>query len=155
MKNIKFREALLSDLPQVVKLKIDMFKDSGHFDLLINNPYEIILKDYDNLYKSKEAKHYLAIKDNNIISCIGIFIKFDLPYRYYKNPKYGFIGDVYTIKSERGKGLATELTKIAIDWFKNNNITTIRLLASKEASKIYRNFGFNETDEMLLTIHSK
>ena len=38
MKNVEFREALLSDLPQIVKLKIAMFKDSGHFDLLIENP---------------------------------------------------------------------------------------------------------------------
>jgi len=152
MENVEFREALLNDLPQIIKLKIAMFKDSGHFDLLIENPYETILKDYTHLYKSKEAKHYLAIKDNKIVSCIGIFIKSDLPYRYYKNSKYGFIGDVYTIESERGKSLATKLTKISLDWFKENNITTIRLLASKQARKIYKKFGFKGTDEMSLKI---
>ena len=152
MIDILFDEAKINDLPKIIEFKIAMFKESGHFDLLADNAVEIILQDYSNLYQTKKAKHFIALHNNKIIACVGAFIKDDLPYKYYNTPYYGFIGDVYTIPNERKKGISKKLTKFALDWFVENSISNIKLLASKDAEHLYKKFGFESTDEMELNI---
>ncbi len=152
MKEILFDEADINNLPKIIEIKIAMFKESGHFNLLAEDATKIILKDYSNLYRNEKAQHFIALRDNKIIACVGAFIKSDLPYKYYKTPYYGFIGDVYTIPSERKKGISKKLTKLALDWFVKNNVSTVKLLASKDGQYLYRKFGFKSTDEMTLEI---
>ena len=81
----------------------------------------------------------------------GGFIKSDIPYRYFNNPRYGFVGDVYTLPSARRQDLATTLNSHVLDWLKKEGVGMVRLLASDAARKIYKGFGFQETDEMVLT----
>ena len=145
-------EADINNLPKSVEIKIAMFKESEHFDLLAENAIKIILQDYSSLYQNEKAKHFIALHDNEIIACVGAFIKSDLPYKYYQTPYYGFIGDVYTIPNERKKGISKKLTKLALDWFVKNKVSDVKLLASKDAQHLYKKFGFESTDEMALKI---
>lgn len=93
---------------------------------------------------------YFVIEDNNkIIACAGAFIKEDIPYCFYKD-KCGFVGDVYVEPRFRNRGYARELTNAVLNWFTEQNIRTVRLLASHNARHLYESVGFKGTDEMVL-----
>ena len=152
MSNIAFREACLEDFPRIVEMKVARFEEAGHASLLAKSAEGIVMDDYRRLYELNEAKHFVACIDKKIISCVGAFIKADLPYRYFEPSRYGFIGDVYTEPEERGRGLATALNKKALAWLKKRGVIMVRLLASNAGRKMYENLGFTSTDEMALKL---
>ncbi|WP_058308212.1 GNAT family N-acetyltransferase [Gracilibacillus massiliensis] len=77
-------------------------------------------------------------------------IKEDIPYCFYKDPQYGFIGDIFVEATYRRNGYGRLLTNCAIDWLLKMEMKTIRLLASENAKKLYQELGFQGTDEMVL-----
>lgn len=145
-------KATVNDISALVKLKIEMFKESGHINLLADNPEKLIGEKYIELYDVEKACHFIIKENSEIIACAGGFIKSDIPYCFMKTPFYGFIGDVYTTPANRNKGYATLLTKHVINWLSSKGITEIRLLASLQARKMYADMGFLGTDEMLLVL---
>lgn len=146
------QKASLNEIDEIIELKLSMFRETGHLDLLADDAKQRIFQKYTDLYKNDEAIHFIVKNGNRIIACCGGFIKSDIPYCFFKRPFYGFIGDVYTIPDERGKGLATELTKATISWLKSKGVMTIRLLAYEQGKPIYQKIGFTCTDEMELTL---
>ena len=149
---IEFSAANINDLPRVIELKLAMFDDSGHGDLLAADAKSIIANDYRCLYQENKAIHYVARSNGIIVATAGGFIKSDLPFRYFVNSWYGFIGDVYTTPEFRGKGIATKLSKSVMDWLKKQGISMVRLLASDEGRPIYEKMGFRQSDEMEIEI---
>ena len=127
-----------------------MFRDSGAFNLLSEDAFDIIVEDYRKLYDRDEAIHFVAVYDSTIIARAGAFLKSDLPYRYFKVPFYGFIGDVYTESIYRRQGLAHRLSGMAVDWLKSKEVAMIKLLTSTEGRPIYEKLGFESSNEMVL-----
>ena len=152
MNTFKFGIATIDDLPYIVKLKLAMFFESGHFALLAANAEDVILNDYRHLYTSDKARHFVTRVDGCVVAMAGAFIKSDLPYRYFKSSTYGFIGDVYTKPSFRNRGVATRLNKAALRWLKTQNVEMVRLLASDTGRPLYKKLGFVPTDEMVLLL---
>jgi GNAT superfamily N-acetyltransferase len=144
--------ATVYDLPRIVEMKISMFREGGHLDLLANDAARIILQDYQSLYEQNLARHFVMCAEGRIIASAGAFIKSDLPYRYFAKSFYGFIGDVYTEEKVRGRGFATDLTHRAIEWLSQKGVTEIRLLAFDAGRRIYERMGFEATDEMVLNL---
>lgn len=120
--------------------------------ILLDGFIQEVEKTYKELYKSGKAKHFIIKNDNKVIACAGAFIKEDIPYCFFKERKYGFIGDVYVEPDFRKKGYARILTNSVIKWLTEQEIKTIRLLASDNARKLYESLGFKGTDEMVLHI---
>ena len=146
------REASLIDINKIVELKLKMFEESGHMNLLSKDAYEIILNKYTSLYKDGIAQHFVIQDKSEIIACAGAFLKNDLPYSFYIQPVYGFVGDVYTYPKHRHKGYARLLMKEVISWLKIKRVDTIRLLATPQARHMYKELGFKATDEMVLSL---
>lgn len=144
-----FDVATQKDLPQIVCMKLLIFTESGHANLLADGAYEVILADYQRLYVEGHARHYVARIDSNIVGCAGGFIKDDIPFRYFKTSRYGFIGDVYTDTPNRGNGIASRLSADVLAWLRSQNIGMVRLLASEDGRPIYRRLGFTSSDEMV------
>ncbi len=141
-----------SDLERIVHLKMAMFKEAGIEHLLHEDSRDRIYQDYREMYSNNDAIHYAIRVDGIIVSIAGAFIKSDIPYRYFKNSEYGFIGDVYTVSEFRRNGLATRLTGSALAWLENRSVTSVRLLAAPAAKSIYTKLGFKRSDEMVLDI---
>ena len=96
---------------------------------------------------------YFVIESvGQIVACAGAFVKDDIPYCFYRERKYGFIGDVYVSPEHRGKGHARALTQAVLDWFRQQDIKTVRLLASHDARSLYESLGFEATDQMTVTL---
>jgi GNAT superfamily N-acetyltransferase len=144
--------AAAADLRRIVELKLAMFAEGGHAGQLSVDAPTIILRDYRSLYRRDLARHFVVRAGGRIVATAGAFLKSDLPYRYFATPFYGFIGDVYTEPDFRAGGLATDLTRRAIDWLAGRGATEIRLLAFDAARRIYARMGFRATDEMVLEL---
>ena len=152
MNNLEYCIAEIDDLPLIVEMKMAMFIEARHGDLLAKNARTIVLDDYKVLYAKKMASHFIARSNGEIIATVGAFIKSDLPFRYFSPPTYGFIGDVYVKKDYRQNGIATRLSKDALTWFSLNGVKMVRLLASEDALPIYEKLGFVVSDEMVLNL---
>jgi predicted GNAT family acetyltransferase len=144
--------ATVADLARVVEMKLAMFQEGGHADLLAGDAREVIRRDYRSLYRRNVARHFVIRAGGSIVASAGAFLKSDLPYRYFATPFYGFIGDVYTEPAYRGRGMATRLTREAIAWLATQGVTEVRLLAFDAARQIYVRMGFRATDEMVLDL---
>jgi ribosomal protein S18 acetylase RimI-like enzyme len=144
--------AQADDLPHIVALKLAMFEECGHADLLATDAAERVLSDYQTLYARSEAQHFLARSGAQIVAMAGAFIKSEVPFRYFRVPITGFIGDVYSEPEFRRCGLALALNRHAIDWLAAKGIETVRLLASHSGRPIYEKLGFAHSDEMTLDL---
>lgn len=147
---IKYGIGSLEDLPRVVELKIAMLEESKHKRLLHPNSASIILQDYQRLYATNKARHFVAFLEDKIVAMAGAFLKSDLPFRYFYRDTYGYIGDVYTEPSFRNQGIATRLSTDALVWLKSEKVEMVRLFATNAGHPIYKKLGFQPSDEMVL-----
>ena len=146
------RRTKKEDISEIVRIKLQMHREGGYFDLLRDDIDSFIEKTYQFLYSSQKAIHFVFKHDGKIISCAGGFIKSEMPYSFRKIPFYGYITDVYTIPTYRNNGYASALVQQVIDWLQSNGIKDIRLISTLQSRKIYEKIGFRATDEMVLSI---
>ncbi|RKL66548.1 hypothetical protein CR203_14750 [Salipaludibacillus neizhouensis] len=144
------RVASLLDIPAITLLKLKMFKEAGMEHVLREDFVHEVENTYKELYETGKATHFVMEHDNEMSAFAGAFIKEDIPYCFYKEAQYGFIGDVYVDPRFRKQGYARKLTDEVLDWFSEKEIHTIRLLASDSAKKLYQSIGFKGTDQMIL-----
>ena len=151
LNSLEYGTATFDELPRIIEMKMTMFHEVDHAELLSPNAESIILEDYQRLYGEKNARHFVARANGRIVASVGAFIKSDLPFRYFLPASYGFIGDVYTEPSIRGKGVATKLNGDALKWLGSRGVKLVRLLASDTARPLYERLGFTASNEMVLT----
>ena len=152
--SIIFRESTTDDIPDIVEIKVEMFYQAELSHLLPDNACDVISEDYATLYSEGLACHQLAISDGRAVAMSGAFIKDDLPFKYFKTPIYGYIGDVFTLQLFRRQGLSKALNMKSIDWLRTRGVRTIRLHASRQAKGLYRGIGFTDSSEMVLHVEA-
>lgn len=147
---MNYRPSHESEIPSIANLKLKMFEEVGMSHLLMDNFIDEVISTYKTLYLSGKAQHFVFEDNKKIIACAGAFIKEDIPYCFYKELKYGFVGDVYVEPQFRKMGYAKALTNAVLKWISEQDIRTVRLLASHNARHLYESIGFQGTDEMVL-----
>jgi hypothetical protein len=98
------REATLSDISALTLIKLKMFKEVGMEHILREDFIQVVENTYKDLYETGKAVHFVIEHDHDIVACAGAFIKEDIPYCFYKEVQYGFIGDVFVEHSFRKQG---------------------------------------------------
>ena len=149
---VKYEIASLDDIPCIVEMKIEMFREFGYDQYLGKNAREIIIEDYIRMYEASLAIHFLAKVDNRIAGVVGAFIKSDIPFRYFSKSQYGFIGDVYTMSAYRSLGISIKLNREALNWLKDYGVEFVRLLASDAGRSMYERLGFSPDVGMVLNL---
>ena len=139
---MRYRLSSINDIPFIAELKLKMFKEVGMSHLLTDHFIEEVISTYTTLYTKESVQHFVIEEEGKIAACAGAFIKDDIPYCFYKDRRYGFIGDVYVEPPFRRKGYARTLTNAGIQWLSDNGIGTVRLLASYHARHLYESMGF-------------
>ena len=107
----------IDDLARIVELKQKMFEEAGFGHLLSTDFVDIVFEDYKRLYDRAEAAHFLIRVEGRIIGMAGGFVKSDIPYRYLRVPRYGFVGDVYTESTHRRKVTLSNLVYRCLSGF--------------------------------------
>jgi len=70
------------------------------------------------------------------------------PYPGFAGGKIPYLMSVYTEPEFRGKGVATMVTKHAINWAKEHGYPSMTLHASRRGRKIYETLGWKQGNEM-------
>jgi len=151
---VKYDISSPDDIPCIVDMKIEMFREFDYAQYLHKNAREMIIEDYNRMYEEKLATHFLAKLDNRIVGVVGAFIKSDIPFRYFSKGNYGFIGDVYTIPTHRNIGISTRLNEEALSWLRDYGVNFVRLLASDAGRPIYERLGFSPDADMVLNFET-
>ena len=69
--------------------------------------------------------------------------------------QYGYIWNVYVESDYRRQGIATKLTKKAINYLHSLNCTHAILHASPQGKSVYEGLGFVPKNEMILELEDK
>ena len=146
------RIATVSELPTIAHLKLKMFREVEMQHILMDGFINEVIRTYGQMYNSGTARQFVIESEGKIVACAGGFVKADVPYCFYRERKYGFIGDVYVSPEHRRKGHARRLTQGVVDWFREQDIKTVRLLASHDDRNLYESLGFKATDQMTVTL---
>jgi GNAT superfamily N-acetyltransferase len=128
---MNFREALLSDIPQMNVVRLAVKENA------LSNPALITQDDYVD-YLSTRGKGWVCEVDNQVVAfAIGDLAK--------KNVWALFVQPGY-----EGQGIGRELLILLLDWYYGNTTETIWLSTAPDtrAASFYRSFGWKETGKL-------
>lgn len=148
---MNYRKATLNDVEQLVELRKVQLMDEGI------EPSQNIDAELRDFFQNKLQDGSLlqwVVEDQEEIIASGAVQFFEFPPSYNnKSGKKGYITNMYTKESYRGKGTATALLRKVVEGAKDAGVTKLWLGASKLGKPVYKKFGFTEADEyMELTI---
>lgn len=144
---MNYRKVDMKDIPLLVSIRKKQLIDEGI------EPNIDIDKELTRYFNNKLANNllveWIAEENNQIIATAAIaFIDFPPTYTN-KNGRKGYITNMYTEPTSRGKGIATGMLDRLVNEAKERNIHKICLVASKLGRPVYKKYGFQDTDEWL------
>jgi GNAT superfamily N-acetyltransferase len=124
---MNFREALLTDIPQMMEVR-QAVKENP-----LSNPALITTPDYEN-YLSERGKGWVCEMDGKVAGfAIGDLVKNNV-WALFVEPAY------------EGQGIGRELLILLLDWYYSKTTDTIWLSTAPNtrAANFYRSFGWKE-----------
>lgn len=144
MSKVNFRFATLSDIDQLIELRFQMQKEVHKAnEIVLNQEYKNKLFHFFN--KNILSKFYIsavAEVDNKIVSAIGLSTYEKPPSITGGTGLVGYITNVYTLPEFRGRGIASELMNMIVQYSKENHFDKIHLTSIDQAKKVYDKAGF-------------
>jgi GNAT superfamily N-acetyltransferase len=143
---ITFRKAVLTDIPELVRLRIEFISK-------INNASECSLdlsKELFNYFKQSMEEGtfvaWLASDNENLIATSGICFYTVPPTFSNLTGRTSYIMNMYTLEQYRKQGIASKLFDRVIEEAKSRGCKKIYLHATENGRPLYKKFGFKETD---------
>ncbi len=109
---------------------------------------EATVSEYTQKMAEGKMTHLGIQIDGEWVAQAGGILKADFPSYYFKNNFIGYIMDVYVDPNHRNKGYAKELIIALEDWFKENNVSTVKLDTSRFGRPVYEKLGYENSIEM-------
>lgn len=153
--NINIREASQNEDSLIARHFYQMWMDNDVPDESIRSDWlETTLQFINNARQDLFYQAFIAEVDGVAISSASCQIFAGLyPQVLAENyRKYGYIWGVYVEPKYRGKGIAKQLTNMAIAYLKSLGCTRVILHASPSGKLVYTSLGFSESNEMRLDL---
>ncbi len=150
----RLRRATLDDLDLLVRHRRGMWEE-----ILEASPREYDAA--DRAYrrwararmKAREIVGWIAEAEGGEAVASGcVWLMPSQPRPGWKGTVSPYLMSMYTEKADRGRGLATRITREAIRWSKARGFTVLLLHASRFGKPIYAREGFHEGNEMRLRL---
>jgi ribosomal protein S18 acetylase RimI-like enzyme len=143
---IEIREARIGDLGRVVDLWEEMAEHhsrlSHHFTVS-EDGRERYSKYLARKFSEKSTKLVVATNGHEVIGFMLCMLSPNVP--VFKERTVGLVSDVYVLREFRMKGVAKEMLKYGLRWFKKNKVTSVQLnvaAANFEARSAWAQMGF-------------
>jgi GNAT superfamily N-acetyltransferase len=91
-----------------------------------------------------ELRCWLAEMDGAPVASAGVIVLHKPPGAAELSGREAYILNVYTLPEHRGRGIATSLTTVVLQWCEAEGIRKISLHATHAGARIYRRFGFED-----------
>lgn len=97
---------------------------------------------------------FIAVIDEQVIGSVSCQLFAGLYPTPFKPDfrKYGYLWNIYVEANYRRRGIATKLTKTAINYLNSLNCSHAILHASPQGKPLYENLGFVPKNEMVLQL---
>ena len=149
---MKYREAQISDIPQIAKVSIDTWRITYRSliseDYLQNLSYEDKVERWREIYEKKNDKKIIYVAETNY----GEIVAFVLASLEKSNPLVGliqpekFLGElmaIYVLKDYQRKHIGTNLLKLVVSYLLSHKIESmiVWVLKDNPACKFYEELG--------------
>ena len=153
-KNLIYRKLAHDDINLFIKLRLDFLSDINK-EMTEKNK-EIMTESLEQYYlKHFEKNEFIGIiceYTGNVISTAFLAINEKPANYHFINGKIGTLLNVFTYPEYRKNGISTNIMKIIIEEAKKYNISEIDLLATEDGEKMYKKFGFSESDNKYMKL---
>lgn len=151
---IQIRMATLDDVPTIVHQRHAMFTDmdrgTPETRARMNVEYAPWLA---NTLTTGEYVGWLAVtSDGTAVAGVGVRTELWPVGATDQTGKRAYVDNVYTDPAWRGRGLAKQLLRTALDWAREHGFETARLNASDAGRPLYEALGFQPSNEMMLRL---
>ncbi len=151
----RVRLATLKDMPALVRFRRRMFEDIGVRDRRALDAQDRSYRTWARLLlRSRRFIGFIAEAEGRPVAGGAVWLRDQqpLPGRPACQP---YLMSVYTEREHRGRGLASRITRAAIDWcrehgYDEHGYDEMRLHASAMGRRVYRRLGAKRTWEMRL-----
>lgn len=138
------REATPEDIPQLVKLRMQLFAEVGEIESLASSP---ALRDateafFAHAIANGSSKSWLADADGTVVATGTLAVFCRPPYPGNISGREAYLLNMYTMPAYRRKGLATQLLNLITEYAKSQDFGKVWLHASPEGRPLYERFGF-------------
>lgn len=142
MDKISFRKAIITDVPNLVRLRQQQLLEEGAVPTMDLGP---ALTDYFKTNISNGSYvSWLGISGGEIIATSGMAFMQKPPYYGNETGYIGLLSSMYTVEGHRRKGIAKHLLGLVIQEAKEYGCKVVQLTASEVGTYLYRDFGFQE-----------
>ena len=118
-------------------------------DMICEDWLDITLEFIQQARQKAKFQAFIAQVEDEIVGSVSCQLFTGLYPSIRHDRNYGYI---YVEKVYRRQGIATELTKTAIDYLQDLNCTKVVLHASPSGKPVYENLGFVSGNEMILNL---
>jgi len=146
-----YRQIPQSDIPIAQELRAKMIREmgGGHNDPDVAHP--TWRQHYDDFYRSRMAHDgaalFLAEVEEKPVGVAAVYLMVN-----HRSEIFGFqsayISNVWVEPAWRRRGIASKLTRMAVEWARQKGCEVVRLRSSKMGRPVYAGLGFVTTDEM-------
>ena len=150
---ITIREASVSDIPEIVRLRRCMYEDMHYGDVDALQTMSSLTADFlTKAIPDGSFRAWLAYDSNRVIAGGAVIITLWPAHPYDLECRRATILNVYTDPEYRRRGIARQIMQTMIDWCKQQNFARITLHASDDGRHLYETLGFEPSNEMRLKL---
>ncbi len=143
-----FKKAQIEDLPKIVKLRLDLWKEVGK--ITSDDEYEHmrgINFEYfkENILKDSLVVYYFEESSNRDIISIGMGLIIEKPPINLKNRGLeGYVFNINTKPEYRKRGLAAKIINEIIIFFQEKGVKKASLISNEISYRLYEEIGFKD-----------
>ena len=145
MENIKIREAILTDLPELLEFEQGLISAERPYDESLKEG-KISYYDLAEMINKDDAEVVVAEFEGKLVGSGYALIKKSKD--YIKHPYYSYLGFMYVDSLHRGKGINKLILDALKNWSKSKGIYAISLDVfeqNQSAVRAYEKAGFSKS----------
>ncbi|WP_439554802.1 GNAT family N-acetyltransferase [Dyadobacter sp.] len=157
MEEINIRQARIEELPVLLEFEKGIIKAERPFDeTFVTEDFNYY--DLAKMIENEETEVVVAESNGQLVGAGHVRILPAKPYNQFD--RYAFLGFMYVVPEQRGKGINRLIIKKLVEWARQKGLPEVRLQvydANKSAVAAYEKVGFKKhlvemrltTDELL------
>lgn len=150
---VTIREASVSDIPEIVRLRRCMYEDMNYKDADALQSMSSLTADFlSKAIPDGSFRAWLVHDSKRTIAGGAVMITLWPAHPYDLECRRATILNIYTDRDYRRRGIARQLMQTMIDWCKQEGFARVTLHASDDGRHLYETLGFEASNEMRLKL---